>query len=775
MLFQKLYRELWRQKTQFFAIFVMSFLGLAVYAGMDAEYTGGTRSAAQYYEETNLADYWVKGSRFSEDDKRALEGLEEILAVQRSLTLDGTAPFLGGREEDVVVLVQFVDDNRISMPQTIEGEPFSTEKKGIWLGQRFAEAKQLQIGEELTLELDQKRITQPIRGIIRTPEYVYYTSGRNELVPDYTAFGYAFLPGSCYPGEDEQEIYDTLQIDVGQKIEKAEENDFKEKLKATLDKKDLLVADRTQNSSYASFKSEMDQHFVFSFLFPAVFLMIAFLGIVTTMTRMTANQRTQIGTMKALGFSNGTILLHYVSFGGIVSLLGALSGAVAGYYLLTPLILVSLTGVYQLPKWECILTGKVYGAILLVTLLSLLVCYLACRKELKQSPAKALRPKMPKQIEATWLEKSILWKHLGFALQWNLRDIRKNKMRTWMGALGAAGCMMLLVSAFGCMDSIAYMPVELYEHLELGKWTLFFEEEADPFTVGEYAKKYAGQQIQTCAAELSAVDEKGQKLIKNGTVTVVDEGNLMRYQDAQGKEIFLGERDVMLTRKMAKLLQVGIGDMIQLRISGDDEIKTLRVTKLYRNPGTQGITISRKLFEGLEYDFQPQKLLTNVSLPKEITEERSVKSVMSSEQQWADMLITMEAMSTIVYLLGIAAVILGLVVLYNLSELSFVERIREYATLKALGMGEQVIRKMIALQNFIIGGMGVLLGIPLGKALLELMLYSMGDQSDMRGVIMEKSYLTAMAVTFGVVGISCFLMSFRTKRINMVDALKGVE
>lgn len=675
----------------------------------------------------------------------------------------------------MVVLVQFVDDNRISMPQTIEGEPFSTEKKGIWLGQRFAEAKQLQIGEELTLELDQKRITQPIRGIIRAPEYVYYTSGRNELVPDYTAFGYAFLPGSCYPGEDEQEIYDTLQIDVGQKIEKAEENDFKEKLKATLDKKDLLVADRTQNSSYASFKSEMDQHFVFSFLFPAVFLMIAFLGIVTTMTRMTANQRTQIGTMKALGFSNGTILLHYVSFGGIVSLLGALSGAVAGYYLLTPLILVSLTGVYQLPKWECILTGKVYGAILLVTLLSLLVCYLACRKELKQSPAKALRPKMPKQIEATWLEKSILWKHLGFALQWNLRDIRKNKMRTWMGALGAAGCMMLLVSAFGCMDSIAYMPVELYEHLELGKWTLFFEEEADPFTVGEYAKKYAGQQIQTCAAELSTVDEKGQKLIKNGTVTVVDEGNLMRYQDAQGKEIFLGERDVMLTRKMAKLLQVGVGDMIQLRISGDDEIKTLRVTKLYRNPGTQGITISRKLFEGLEYDFQPQKLLTNVSLPKEITEERSVKSVMSSEQQWADMLITMEAMSTIVYLLGIAAVILGLVVLYNLSELSFVERIREYATLKALGMGEQVIRKMIALQNFIIGGMGVLLGIPLGKALLELMLYSMGDQSDMRGVIMEKSYLTAMAVTFGVVGISCFLMSFRTKRINMVDALKGVE
>lgn len=773
MLLKKLCRELWAQKTQFFAIFAMSFLGLMVYSGMDAERSGGLQSAEQYYTETNLADYWIKGSYFDEDDKRTLEKLDEVNAVQRCLSVEGKLPEEKAGQEKTVMLLQFVDDDRISMPQVIEGEPFTAEKKGIWLGEQFAKAQKLSIGEELTVEVGQEQITQPIRGIIRAPEYVYYTSGRNELVPDYTAFGYAFLPGSCYSEAGERDIYDTLQVDVSEG--KIADPFLKEKFKRALDQEDLLVADRTQNASYESFQAEMDQHYVFSFVFPAVFLLIAFLGIVTTMTRMTAKQRVQIGTMKALGFSNRTVLLHYVSFGGIVSLAGAVSGAIAGYYLLTPLILISLTEVYQLPEWSTQVSGGVYAAILLVTLLSIGTCYLACRKELDEAPAKALRPKAPKQVGALWIEKSRLWKHLDFSLQWNLRDIRKNRLRTLMGALGTAGCMMLLVCAFGCMDSIAYMPEEMYEHLELGGWTLFFEEGTSAFTAGEYARKYAGQEIQVCAAELSGIDQNGNEVMENGNVTVAGEGNLMHYQDAAGKEVFLTEQDVMLSRKIAELLQAQVGDIIRLRLLGDDEIKSLRVTKLYRNPNVQGITVSKKLFESLEYDFQPTKLLTNVPLPSGITEEKAVKSVMDSTKQYQDMLVTMETMSTIVYLLGTAAIILGLVVLYNLSELSFVEKLREYATLKALGMGNTTLKRIIALQNFIIGVLGTLFGIPLGNILLEFMFASMGDSSDMHAVISQGSYITAALVTMGVVWVSCLLMSARLKKIDMVDALKGVE
>lgn len=774
MLYRKLYRELWKQRTQFFAIFMMSFLGFMVYAGMNAEHTGGTYSAMRYYKETNLADYWVKGKYFSEDDRKMLEKLDEINTVQRCFVTEGTVPSFETEQDEVVMIVQFVDDNQISMPQIIEGEVFSAEKKGIWIGQLFAETKKLSVGEEMTIEIGQETITQPIRGIIRAPEYVYYTSGRNEIVPDYGAFGYAFMPGSCYPNAEELKIYDILQIDVKDE-RNIEKEYFKEKLKTVLDIEDLLVTDRTQNNSYETFKAEMEQHFVFSFLFPAVFLMIALLGIVTTMTRMTANQRVQIGTMKALGFSNKTILLHYISFGGIVSLAGAVWGTLGGYYLLAPLILKSLMDVYQLPEWEIVLSGEIYVAIILVTLLATGVCYLACRKELSEAPARALRPKTPKQIRGIWIEKSFIWKQMDFALQWTLRDIRKNKLRTMMGVLGAAGCMMLLVSAFGCMDSIAYMPEEIYEHMELGCQTIFFEEGTDAFTVGEYAKKYAGQEIQVCAIELEGINENGNSGAENGNITVVGEGNLMHYIDVHGKEIFLEKQDVMLTRKMAELLHVREGDMVRLRILGNDKMKNLRVTKIYRNPSVQGITLSKELFEKLEYDFQPGKILTNRILSPKITEETSVKSVMSSEQQWSDMLLTMETMSTIVYLLGAAAVILGLVVLYNLSELSFVEKIREYATLKALGMENSVIQRIIAYQNFVIGGSGVVLGVPLGNRLLGYMFASMGDGMDMSAVITQKSYIGSAAITLGVVWFSCMLMSFKMKNINMIDSLKGVE
>ena len=777
MLIRKLRRELWQQKTQFFAIFAMAFLGLFVFAGLDAEYTGASVSANEYYEETNLADYWVNGACFSEDDRRQLEQADAISQVQRCRVEEGKAPLLSEGEEDIIVFLQFVDGNRISMPQILEGEAFDAEKKGIWIDSYFAKRQHLTVGEELTLEVDGERITQKIKGIIRAPEYVYYTSGKNEMIPDYGGFGYAFLPGSCHPQAGaEQEIYDTLQIDAAE-TEPSEEGkaQIKESIKEILDMEDLIVTDRTQKESYETFAAEMEQHEMFSFLFPGVFLMIAFLGIITTMVRMTAGQRTVIGTMKALGFSDGVVLRHYISFGIVISLAGAVSGAAAGYFLLPPLLLGSMGQLYLLPEWKVLLSERVFIAILLVTVLSAGVCYFSCRKELGEPPAKALRPKTAKAVKEFWLEKSFFWKNMDFALQWNLRDIRKNKVRTVMGALGAAGCMMLLVCAFGCMDSIAYLPQEMYESLMTGKQTIVLKENTDAFTAGEYARKYSGQEVMVCAAELTGPEKEGSCRLENGSITVVGEGNLVHFLDAFQQEIFPEESDVMLSRKMAELLNAETGDLVRFRILGEDEVKSLRVTKIYRDPNVQGITISKKLFEELEYEFVPTKILTNYTVPQELTEEDAVKSVYHSSQQWEDMLATMEVMSMMVYIFAAAAIILGLVVLYNLSELSFVEKIREYATLKALGTQNRVIRKIIDTQNFIIGSLGVLLGIPAGKCLLDMMWGSMSDSSDMRAVVAVKSYLAAAVVTFAVVWLSCRLMSFRMKKINMIDALKGVE
>lgn len=776
MLLRKLKRELWQQKTQFLAIFSMAFIGLLAFAGMDAESAGAELSVTEYYERTNMADYWIKGAWFTEDDCKALERLGEIRTVQRCTVMDGTAPMLVTGDTDAPeMIVQFVEENVVSKPETIQGKEFDIEEKGIWLDERFAERQHLQPEDELTLEIGGERITYPIKGIIRAPEYVHYTSSKNEMMPDYGSFGFAFLPGSCHPfAESKEKLYDTLQVDAEEgSVSKEEADRIKSSIIECLELKDLMIEDRSMHSSCERMDSEIEEHRNISFMFPGIFLVIAFLGIITTMARMTANQRMQIGTMKALGFSNAAVLQHYISFGFAVSLSGSVMGAVVGFLVLPEIMQKSMGQTFLLPEWKTVFTGKVYAAVILVTLLSTGVCYLACRKELSETPAKALRPKSPRVVKASRFEKGFLWKQLDFAMQWNIRDMCKNKLRTGMGILGSAGCMMLLICAFGCMDSIAYMPENMYERLLLGKQTIWFEEATDAFTVGEYAKKYSGQEMQICSAEFTSLSDVSE--IESGYVTVIGEGNLIRLQDSKQREVTFGENEVMLSRKMAELLDIEEGSLLRFRILGEDEEKTVRIAGLYQDPSVQGITMSRAMFEDLEFTYMPQRVLTNHALPQWLTEEDGIKSVQDSEQLRADMLASMDVMNMIVFIMALAAVVLGLVVLYNLSELSFVEKIREYSTLKVLGMEEKIIKKIMSHQNFLIGIAGIIVGIPMGDGFLRLMWSSMSDSLDVIVCVSTKSYIYSALITLGVIWISGKIMALRLKGIHMVDALKGVE
>lgn len=768
MLFRKLWRELWSQRNQFTAIFLMSFLGLFAFAGLDSEGSGTEASAKKYYSETNLADVWVQGALFTKSNCQALENLPEIKAVQRFAEVKGELNFYDESKEKQELIICFSDENIISKPQVIEGEAFSAQTEGIWLEENFAKARHLEIGKQLTVSFDELEMTQEIKGFIRAPEYVYYTPNPNELLSDYENFGMAFVAGTCHPMLDEgMEIYNILQIDTytdgisGKELER-----LKEKIEIVLESEHLFITERDQNTSYDTLQSEIEEHKSFSFLFAGIFLLIAFLGIITTMVRMTANQRTQIGTLKALGFSDTTIILHYISFGFVVSLLGSISGAAAGYVILPVLLRTSMVQMFLLPQWQVVFTWRSCMAVLAVTALSTMVSYLSCHKELREPPAKALRPRTPKLMKQSFFEKSRFWKNMGFAMQWNFRDIRKNKLRTCMGILGIAGCMMLLVSAFGCMDSIAYMPENIFSSLNLGRYTISFEEGTDAFTVEEYRKKYAGQTIQICPAEFSS---------RNGSVTILGEGNLIRLQDANGEEIFLQEEDVLISRKMAELLKLTVGDYVEFRILGNDKSESIRITGIYQDASVQGLTLSQKKFEDLEYDFVPQQVVTGFALPIELEEEEEIEGIQSAEKQAEGMLATMDVMFMMVYVIGLAAILLGLVVLYNLAELSFIEKMREYATLKVLGMEEGVIRKIVMYQNLLMGIPGIILGIFAGNVFLKILWSSMSDSMDVITIISLKSYLWAALITLGVIIFSGLGIGGRIRSIPLVEALKGVE
>lgn len=768
MLKRKLLRDLWQNRTQFISIFLMAFLGLFVFAGIDAESTGIGISTAQYYEETNLADNWVMGTSFSTEEVKRLEALPQIASVDRKLVLEGKAKVGDGEEPSMEF--NFVESMNSSFPYIKEGEAFDVDKEGVWLEELFAKKWNLQVGDYVRLEYEGILFTEQIRGIIIHPEYVFYSLDSDSMMPNYGTYGYAYLSSKEYPIQDEL-YYNYMVIKQTNAGESAEESmEFKELVKDTLNRQNIVVLDRKQNGGIEAIASEQSQHEEMGIMFSAVFLLIAVMGIVTTMTRMTSNQRIQIGTLKALGFGKRKITWHYMSYGIVISSLGSIVGAVLGYLYLPLLFLPSMSAYYILPNWVTQMSAKTYYAIVLAILVSTLVSFLACRKELKDMPAITLKPAAPKNIRHSMLEKSRMWLSLNFSTQWNVRDVLRNKARSLMGIAGVAGCTMLLLCAFGCSDCVKEIAVWQYGELVTGQYKVIFGQQVTNLEKRQYKQQYKGQSVQEGSCEF-----RTDSLVKKGGITILDEGNYLHFQNADGEEIILPQQGISMSVKMAQVLGLKQGDFIEWHIVGEKEWQRSRITALYRTPTGQGITLSREEYESLQYDFNPTSFYTNMTIPQYVKDSDDISGVISIEQLKIDLDKNMEMMNLMVGILIVAAVLLGIIVLYNMGVLSFLEKTREVATLKVLGFSSGRIRRILRQQNNWITIIGIVAGLILGYQFLDIMMQTMSEDNDMPTVVYLASYLYSIIGTWITSTGVNYMLSGKVKTICMVDALKGVE
>ncbi|HKM21558.1 MAG TPA: FtsX-like permease family protein [Lachnospiraceae bacterium] len=765
MLFRKLWRDLIQNKTQFVSIFLMAFLGMFIFVSLDAESNGARQVIERYYEKTNLADFWVLGNGFSVEEEKQVEKLSGVEHAERRLLLTGDAE-LGSDKYWMQLL--FSESNAMSQVDILEGESFGDDTEGIWLEYFFAKAHDLNVGDPMTIKVQGMELTGIIKGLVRSPEYVYYLSEEETIMPNYSNYGFAFMPDDLFPSK-EGIVYNQMLIDVDT-YDDASQLLLKQQIEAVLDRENVIIADRDQNASYAMFDSEIKQHKAMGVMFSAVFLLIAVLGIITTMTRLTANQRTQIGTLKALGFSKKVITKHYVSYGFWISLIGSIMGAYIGYLVIPQVIFDQFNGAYITPTLQAELSLNSYVAIILSVSVSTFVSYMACRKELRDPPAVTLRPAAPKKEKHSRLEKSKLWLTLSFSTQWNFRDVLRNKARSFMGVAGVAGCTMLMLSAFGCNDAMTDMINWMYGELMTANTKIVLSDTADYLDALDYSKEYSGQLVQEASVEFVT-----DTVRKTGMLTVVDTGNYLHYQGRKLEHITLQEGGVALTYKMAQSLQVEPGDYIKWHIMGEDEWETTRVSQIYRDPTSQGIAMTRETFEHMEHTFAPTAVLCNKSAPENLSDDEEVQTVMNIVEMKAGFAETMEMMILMIGIMVSGAVILGVVVLYNLGVLSFVEKTREIATLKVLGFKSKSIRGILQKQNIWITSVGIVIGLALGYALLIGICSTISDSMDLVAKPAMLSYLYAIGGTF-IVSISVnFILSGKVKTIDMVDALKGVE
>lgn len=757
MLFRKMLRDMKLHKMQFISIFLMSFLGIFIFAGIGGEWRGLQNNADSYYKETNFADAWIYGKSFSEKDAAAIKKINGVTNVERRLTINTVGSF----KNNPSIELNFIQKNEISKCYIVSGENFSINKDGIWLDDRFAKAKNLRVGDSMTVKYNDYPITKKILGTIYSPEYVY-AAGDGDLIPNHSNYGYAYIPYKAFPkGIDF--VYTQILLNTDRKDYNRLEND----ISSALNKNYSVFLSRDNHGSYLMFKDEIAQHKSMGSIFPIAFLAIAMLTILTTMTRIVNNQRTQIGTLIAMGYKRKKILLHYISYGFWPSLLGSFLGAIVGPLTLPKLFYPSMSATYTIPHWGTSVSPMFYIAASLSVAACTLVTFLACRKILNNTPSEALRPEAPKALKHIFFEKTKLWNKLSFNARWNLRDIMRSKIRSIMAVIGVLSYTALLVCAFGLYDCLKDVITWQYSDLNKFETKLNLEKKASPEQITSIINKTNGQQLMEGEIEI-----KANSIKKSGSLTVTDNVTLMKTTDKNRNYINLPENELSISYKMAELLNVKKGDLITWHVYGDDNWIKSTVAEIYRNPTQQGITISKQYFEKLGKKFTSTSIITSKMVSKKYDGISSIWSQKDLTKSWSDMT---EAMNTMVLVLIAAAAVLAVVVLYNLGLLSFTEMERELATLKVIGFKSKKIRNILLTQNIWLSVIGIIVGIPCGKLLIDQMVTTMGDTFDMMTIITPRNVIISTIITLSLSVIVNLMFSRKIKHVDMVSSLKGVE
>ena len=744
-------RDIKINKTQFISIFLMAFLGIFAFCGVCSEYYGLEQTSNDFYADNNLADGWIYNTTITDD------ALDKINNFSTDTEKQLVVKSVGNFSNDPDITLHFIEDNKISKFNVTEGEDINiSDDSGVWLDKRFADAQNLSVGDNISFSFNGITIEKEIKGIGYSPEYVYEASPTS-ILPDFKDMGFAYLSYEAFPSNIQ---YNVLLVKFNQSA-----GDFEDSLEKSVDC--LSFTRQSEHVSVSQFNEEMSQHKMIGNVFPIVFILVTFLTLLTTMTRIIAHQRTQIGVLKAVGYTNRSIIMHYMSYGFWPVLGGAILGLILGPAIIPNLFYPTMSYRYSLPAWHPGFDISFIIVAAVMVLSSLLVSYLAARNISKENPANTMRPKAPNISSSGFLERSKLWNKINFNIRWNYRDAKRNKFRALMAIVGVMGCVALLVSAFGMNDSMEHLKTWEYDDISHFESKLIVESGASLSDIDSIREDVNGSAIMEQAIEI-----KVQGNEKVGSLLVLNDTNLISHTDKNGNPINLSDKDISLSAKIADSLNVGVGDTIEWHIVGSDEWVECEITNIHGEPLSQGIILSKDMLEESNLTFSPTSIITSKNVTDDYDSIKSISTLTEMKNNWDEMTGSVMMMVSILIFF---AVLLAIVVLYNLGILSFTEIEREIATLKVLGFKTSDLRKLLLTQNVVFTAIGFILGVPLGFYLMTLMMDAAGESLYYIPSLTLGNIALSAVITFAVSIVVNLLFSSKIRNLNMVEALKDVD
>lgn len=817
-------------KGKFISVFFIILLGAAFFSGLRSSRGDMLLSAERYYDNYSLADINIIGTLgLTDDDVSALVALPEVEQAEGVYTVDAICSGETGRAVKLISC-----SSSINVPSNVEGSlPQSADECVV--DTLLADIGGYAVGDRIELIVEdgilgpQLSVTQfTITGFADLPQYMDLNRGTGDVgngeidgfillspsafsLPYYTQIN--LLVSGARPVDSFEAEYDDIisaaEDSINSIVDEActrrhdqlvdqfsQELGFPPELVSSyVPEAEWYVLNRDTVMSYVNYQNDAERIASLGELLPIVFFLVAALVSLTAMTRMVEEERQQIGTLKALGSSNSSVLLRYLMYALIPTLLGSVVGVLIGEKLFPFAIMNTYTMLYAGLTSFVLPYNLLEGAIaVLASVISTGVAAVAASINIvREVPAQIMRPEAPKPGKRVLLEKiSFLWNRLSFTQKSTVRNLFRNKKRFLMTIIGIAGCMGLVLVGLGLHDSIMVVADMQFTQLTHYQASVTVEEGlADEQLSGllDEISTY-GDDISSFVLYQRSVDVQGQDGMQTVSLSVPrsTDGieNYFTFRQRSGhKEVVLEDGGAIISEKTANTLGVSVGDSVTFRDGSSAQV-SVTISAIYENYIGHYVFITEQTYRNL-FGSPPayNLVLLNYADGSEqfqsdlgslLLQNSHVQGVSftSTIVDWADD--TLSSLNTIVLIVLAAAALLAFVVLYNLNSINIAERKRELATLKVLGFHDWEVASYVYKENIILTIIGIALGIVLGIFLHQYVITSIEVDMIMFGrSIFWYSYLLGALITFAFSVLVNLIMYRSIKRINMTESLKSVE
>lgn len=765
MLIKKMFRDMKKNWFPFVSILILSYLALFLYTGMSCSNIGIRQLRSEYHKETNLADIWIYGMDMTDDICGKIDAISDVDDSQLRMKL--TAESTEGYQIDLYA----EKENNITVPYNMDGADFDAgAQQGIWLNSRYAKAHDINVGDMFTIKWNGIEISQEVKGFIMSPEYEYYKAPE-DVEPDFSHMGYAYMSYDSLKEilGDTMPSYNQIVVTIGNANASEVEND----ITAAIDDNYSQIFDQSNFNGLTAFDSELSQHDMFAYAFPIIFILIAILTIITTMGRIINNQRTQIGTMKALGIKRHKIIIHYIMFSLVVSAVGCIVGVITGPIVMGPVFNDFMPESYSMPKWGYSYSIKFYIVALAIVVICAFASYINCRKLINLNTVEILYARAPKDAKNCLFEKLPFWKRFKFATKYNLRDMARAKIRSIIVVIGIGCGTILILCALGCNDTMDGMKSWMFDDLMKYESSIRISTLTPKEEYTKIAEDEDGELLMSSSVEVRS--DNGKETAKTG-LTVPQSDKLYTITDTNKKVCGLKDDEIYITENFAKEHGIKTGDELEIRTSGENEWKKVKVTGLIKNPNNQGIVMLESTLEKNGIDFVPTTIITSKSVDENKYENSdyviSVSSKSDMVKSWES---NIEIFDVIIMIFVSFSFVLVFIVLQNAATLSFNERRKEFATLKVMGVKHTDLKKILRAQNLWLTIVGILAGMPFAIYVLRLMFETNGGDVDYVAEITPLTYIISAMITYIVSLIINTVLSRKVRRIDMAESMKAAE